>query len=97
MVGASSKLPGGARFAGDYHVYAIEWEKGVIRWYLDGKLYQTRKPSDLPSGTKWVYDRPFFLLLNLAVGGEWPGNPDDTTLFPQTMQVDYVRVYDRQS
>jgi beta-glucanase (GH16 family) len=94
-VGASSKLAAGARFADDYHVFAIEWEKDVIRWYVDGKLYQTRKPSDLPNGSKWVYDHPFFLLLNLAVGGQWPGNPNDTTTFPQTMKVDYVRVYDR--
>jgi beta-glucanase (GH16 family) len=96
-VGAPSKLAAGTRYADDYHVYAIEWEKDVIRWYVDGKLYQTRKPSDLPSGSKWVYDHPFFLLLNLAVGGEWPGDPNDTTTFPQTMKVDYVRVYDRAS
>ena len=46
-----------------------------------------------PRGEKWVYDHPFFLLLNVAVGGGWPGNPDATTVFPQTMLVDYVRVY----
>lgn len=50
-------------------------------------------PDDLPSGKEWVFDYPFFLLLNVAVGGNWPGNPDDTTTFPQTMLVDYVRVY----
>jgi len=94
-IGSPSKLMSGQRFADEYHVFAIEWEKDVIRWYVDGKLYQTRTPADLPNGSKWVYDHPFFLLLNLAVGGEWPGNPDGTTTFPQTMKVDYVRVYDR--
>ncbi|HKP59758.1 MAG TPA: hypothetical protein VJV78_23705 [Polyangiales bacterium] len=63
--------------------------------HVDDMLYQTRKPSDLPQGAKWVYDHDFFLLLNLAVGGQWPGNPDATTSFPQTLSVDYVRVYDR--
>ena len=52
-------------------------------------------PASLPTGAKWVYDHPFFVLLNLAVGGQWPGNPDDTSTFPQTMLVDYVRVYQR--
>jgi len=47
----------------------------------------------LPAGTKWVYDHPFYILLNFAVGGEWPGSPDATTKFPQVMLVDYVRVY----
>jgi beta-glucanase (GH16 family) len=55
-----------------------------------------RTPKDLPEGTTWVYDHPFFLLLNVAVGGAWPGNPDETTAFPQKMLVDYVRVYKRE-
>jgi beta-glucanase (GH16 family) len=96
-IGAPSKLAMGQRFADDYHVFAIEWEQNVVRWYADGKLYQTRTPADLPKGSKWVYDHPFFLLLNLAVGGQWPGNPDASTTFPQTMQVDYVRVYEREN
>jgi beta-glucanase (GH16 family) len=50
---------------------------------------------DLPKGTRWVYDHPFFILLNLAVGGSWPGDPDATTEFPQRLLVDYVRVYKR--
>jgi beta-glucanase (GH16 family) len=50
---------------------------------------------DLPAGTSWVFDHPFFIILNVAVGGGWPGNPDATTVFPQQMQVDYVRVYKR--
>ena len=92
---AASTLEMNARFADDYHLFAVEWEKDVVRWYVDGKLYHTRTPADLPSGSKWVYDHSFYLLLNLAVGGQWPGSPDNTTMFPQTMKVDYVRVYDR--
>ncbi|HXF95312.1 MAG TPA: family 16 glycosylhydrolase [Gemmatimonadales bacterium] len=89
-VGRAFELPAGA-FADDFHVFAVEWEPGAIRWYVDDSLYQTLSPRDLPG--PWVYDHPFFLILNVAVGGHWPGNPDETTVFPQTMQVDYVRVY----
>jgi beta-glucanase (GH16 family) len=60
---------------------------------VDGKLYQTRTPADLPAGARWAFDHPFFLLLNVAVGGRWPGHPDATTELPQAMKVDYVRVY----
>ena len=81
------------RFADDYHIFAIEWEPGQIRWYVDGDLFKTRTPEDVPG--PWVFDHPFFLILNLAVGGYWPGYPDDTTVFPQFMLVDYVRVYQR--
>ncbi len=94
-IGASYSLPNNARFAEDFHVYAVEWEPTAIRWYVDDALYQTRTPSDLPNGGRWVFDHPFFMLLNLAVGGYWPGEPDATTVFPQTMLVDYVRVYKR--
>ena len=79
------------RFADDFHLFAIEWEPGQIRWSVDGNLFRTRTPQDVPG--PWVFDHPFFLILNLAVGGYWPGYPDDTTIFPQFMLVDYVRVY----
>jgi beta-glucanase (GH16 family) len=94
-VGASYALPGGRRFADDFHVFAVEWEPRALRWYVDGRLYQTLTPDKLPAGAKWVFDHPFFILLNVAVGGQWPGDPDPTTTFPQTMTVDYVRVYRR--
>lgn len=93
-IGAPYALPSG-RFADDYHVYAIEWQPNEIRFYVDAHLYETRTPADLPEGTKWVYDHPFYILLNCAVGGNWPGNPDDSSTFPQKMLVDYVRVYKR--
>ncbi|HEY0565819.1 MAG TPA: glycoside hydrolase family 16 protein [Terriglobales bacterium] len=86
-------LPAGQHLSEDFHVFAIEWEPTQIRFYVDNKLYGTRTPAELPTGAKWVYDHPFFILLNLAVGGNWPGNPDATTKFPQKMLVDYVRVY----
>jgi beta-glucanase (GH16 family) len=79
-------------FADDFHVFAIDWDPGIIRWYIDGNLYHVVTPDDL-DGDEWVFDHDFFLLLNVAVGGYWPGIPDATTEFPQTMLVDYVRVY----
>ena len=83
----------GAALADDFHVYAIEWETNVVRFYVDESNYETRKNTDVPSGAKWVYDHPFFMLLNIAIGGSFPGPPDGTTMLPQTMTVDYVRVY----
>jgi beta-glucanase (GH16 family) len=94
-IGAPYELPSGEPFADNFHVFAVEWEPNVIRFYVDDHLYATRTPVDLPKGARWVYDHPFFLLLNVAVGGAWPGNPDASTAFPQTMLVDYVRVYAR--
>jgi len=75
-----------------FHVYAIDWDPYVIRWYVDGELVNLTSVNDL-EGAQWVYDHDFFLLLNVAVGGYWPGYPDETTEFPQEMIVDYVRVY----
>jgi beta-glucanase (GH16 family) len=92
---ASYSLATGRRFADDFHVFAVEWEPNVIRFYVDGQLYKTRTPADLPANTRWVFDHEFFILLNVAVGGSWPGNPDASTVFPQSMMVDYVRIYQR--
>jgi beta-glucanase (GH16 family) len=80
-------------FADDFHVYAIDWYPDRIVWSLDGEPYSTVTPADLPRGARWVFDHPHFLILNVAVGGHWPGYPDDTTTFPQEMVIDYVRVY----
>jgi beta-glucanase (GH16 family) len=92
---AAYTLPAGRKFSDDFHTFAVEWEPGVVRFYVDGLLYKTRTPADLPAGTSWVFDHPFFIILNVAVGGGFPGNPDATTVFPQQMLVDYVRVYQR--
>jgi beta-glucanase (GH16 family) len=97
--GLSTKfaLPAGQQVDNAFHLYAVEWSPDDIKFFFDNHLIVERTPADLPSNTKWVYDHPFYLLLNLAVGGLWPGNPDDSTVFPQRMLVDYVRVYSRTS
>ena len=88
------ELPGPAGLDEAYHVYAVQWRTGRIEWSIDGRVYSAATPARLPAGTVWVYDhQPFFILLNLAVGGNWPKNPDAATTFPQTLYVDYVRVY----
>lgn len=92
-IGQSISLPDGERYADDFHLYAVEWDPAEIRWYVDDSLYQTVRLEDVPG--EWVYDHPFFILLNVAVGGYWPGYPDETTVFPQRMIIDYVRVYQR--
>jgi len=71
----------------DFHVYAVEWEPDSMRWYLDGKRYHATSTG--------IPHTPHYLLLNTAVGGSWPGNPDSTTVFPQYHDIDYVRVYRR--
>jgi beta-glucanase (GH16 family) len=94
---ANYTLPdGGPSLADDFHVYAIEWETNVVRFYVDNNLYETRTPADVldAGATQWVYDHPFFMLLNLGVGGRHAGPPTGT-VFPQTLLVDYVRVYQR--
>ena len=94
-ISASGSLPGSPPLSDDFHVYSVEWWPGRVQFFLDGKPYQTVTPASLPAGAKWVSDHPFFLLLNLAVGGGWPGNPDQTTVFPQDMLIDWVRVSQR--
>jgi beta-glucanase (GH16 family) len=83
----------GAPYANAFHVFAIDWSPNRISWSVDGTTYQTRTPTDL-GGDRWVFDHPFFMILNLAVGGDWPGSPDASTVFPQTIAIDYVRVTD---
>ena len=92
-VGGSYTLPGGAAFADDFHVFAVEWTTNQIKWSVDSNQYFTATPASLPGGGTWVFTQPQFLILNVAVGGNWPGIPDGTTTFPQQMLVDYVRVY----
>ncbi len=80
-------------FASDFHVFAVDWDESSIRWSVDGTTYATATPADLPAGATWVFGHPFFVILNVAVGGDFVGGPDAATVFPQTMVVDYVRVY----
>jgi len=110
-VGETYTLPKGGTVA-DFHVYAVEWEPGEIRWSVDGRRYATQTfwwssskveggkgaaPAKESELNPWPapFDQPFYLLLNVAVGGRFPGNPDKATAFPVEMAVDYVRVYDR--
>lgn len=82
-------------FAEDFHTYAIEWEEGMFRWYVDGHLYQSQTSWYSANGNfPAPFDKRFHLILNLAVGGNWPGSPDSSTQFPQTLEIDYVRVYE---
>lgn len=91
--GTSYTLPTGD-FSEAFHVFTIEWEPGEFRWYVDGEHYQTQTEWHTSDGEYPApFDQRFHLLLNLAVGGNWPGRPNDTTTFPQQMLVDYVRVY----
>ncbi|MFE8595840.1 glycoside hydrolase family 16 protein [Archangium violaceum] len=85
----------GGKLNEDFHVYAVEWEPNRIRWLLDGKAFFETTPARLPAGARWVFDKPHFIILNVAVGGNYLGPPDSTTVFPQQMKVDYVRVYTR--
>ena len=87
-------MPSGA-FADAFHVFAVDWDATSLTFSVDGTAFKTITPADL-SG-RWVFDHPFFLILNLAVGGNWPGPPDASTPFPAQLKVDYVRVYERVS
>ena len=85
-------LPGGAKLGDDFHTYAIEWSSSAVSFFVDDMLYETQTPQTA-TGRTWEFDQPFYFILNVAVGGTWPGAPDSTTTFPQTMKVDWVRVY----
>ncbi|MFI2644052.1 lectin [Streptomyces sp. NPDC018610] len=90
-IGAPYSLPNGQAFADAFHTYAVDWAPDSITWSVDGNVYQRRTPADL-GGNTWVFNKPFFLILNLAVGGYWPGDPDGSTSFPQQLVVDSVSV-----
>ena len=90
-ISSTYRLPDGA-FNDDFHVFAIEWESDRITWFVDDVAYHEAGTEDL-GGNPWVFNHPFFIILNVAVGGYYVGNPDQSTVFPQTMLVDWVRVY----
>ncbi|MFY7871477.1 MAG: glycoside hydrolase family 16 protein [Limnohabitans sp.] len=90
-VGKPLDLP--TPLADNFHVFTIIKRPNEIIWLLDGQPYHRLTPELLPRGTSWVFERDFFLILNLAVGGDWPGSPDATTAFPAQMLVDWVRIY----
>ena len=90
-VTGSYDLPNG-RFDAGFHLFAVEWGDDYIEFFVDDKRYQTVKKDDVPGN--WVFNQPFFIILNVAVGGNYVGPPNASTVFPQTMLVDYVRVYE---
>lgn len=77
--------------AGEFHLFAVEWTEGLLEWSLDGRVYHSAMPETVPG--PWVFDHPFYLLLNLAVGGALGGRVPEDTVFPQRFVVDYVRAY----
>jgi beta-glucanase (GH16 family) len=95
-IGASYSLPNGEKFGDGFHTFGIIWSPKKLQYYVDSptNVYATYIPANLPPGAVWPFDAgKFFFILNTAVGGAWPGPPDKTTIFPQQMLVDYVRVY----
>ncbi|WP_217545120.1 glycoside hydrolase family 16 protein [Streptomyces sp. GbtcB6] len=90
-IGAAYSLSNGQAFADAFHTFAVDWAPNSIKWSVDGVVYQTRTPADVGSNT-WAFNKPFFLILNLAVGGYWPGDPDSSTAFPAQLVVDSVSV-----
>jgi beta-glucanase (GH16 family) len=91
--GKGTSLPNGAKFSEEFHVFSIEWQEGYIKWYMDDQLYFEVNDSGI---FPYPFNQDFFFIFNVAVGGNWPGSPDNTTIFPQYMVVDYVRVFQNQ-
>jgi beta-glucanase (GH16 family) len=85
-------LPNGQSLADAFHTYAIDWSPNLVSFSVDGNVYETHTPADT-NGNPWVFNHPFFLILNVAVGGNWPGSPNGSTVFPQQMLIDYIHVY----
>lgn len=79
----------------DFHIYAVEWTPDRIRWFVDSFMFHELTPDDLPPGTRWVFDHDHFIILNLAVGGRFVGPLGPDVAFPQSLLVDYVRVYEK--
>jgi beta-glucanase (GH16 family) len=94
-IGGTFRLPDGETFADDFHVFAVDWDPGQIRYWVDSKLYQIITTPRVSDSGKWVFDHPFFVLLNVAVGGGFVGPVGRDTEFPAVMLVDYVRIFER--
>ena len=91
-IGRSHVKPSGSFSDGGFHTFRVDWAPTSIKWYADDVLFSTLTPADL-GGNRWVFDHPYFLLLNMAVGGNWPGSPDGATQFPAQYVIDYVATY----
>jgi beta-glucanase (GH16 family) len=88
---ASARSP--APLSAGFHVYGVSWSRERVTFLLDGVAYRAMTPADLPPGSTWPFERPNFLVLDVAVGGNWPGWPSPSTRFPARMLVDWVRVW----
>jgi beta-glucanase (GH16 family) len=86
---SSGTWTGNEDYTKDFHIYVLEWEPDSLRWYIDGKL--------LHSTNEGIPHTPHYLILNTAIGGAWPGNPDSTTVFPQYHDIDYVKIFQKNS
>ena len=82
-------------FDENFHVFGVTWDPGRIAWHVDGEIYGVATPGSLPNGAEWVFNHPFFIIMNVAVGGNFVGDVGPNTEFPQAMLVDWVRVYAR--
>ncbi len=91
--GGDYTLPSGEKFSDQYHVFSIIWEPGEIKWFVNDNLYYSIDNAQVDGN--YPFDQDFFFIFNIAVGGNWPGYPDATTVFPQRMTVDYIRVFDK--
>lgn len=91
--GFTKTLDLGKPVAAAFHTFAIDWRPGFIAWSVDGAVYLEARPADVAPNT-WVFDKPFFMLLNVAVGGNLGGQVAQETVFPQSMAVDYIRLYE---
>lgn len=90
--GTMAPLLATGKYADDYHTFSIEWDETSIKWFIDGNQFHS---EGITTAEKSEFHGTFYFLLNVAVGGDWPGSPDASTVFPQRMYVDYVRVYER--
>lgn len=95
-VGGSHTLAGGGRYSEAFHVFGLEWRPDGLTWSVDGEPYFFLSKNRMISQygpAEWVFDKEYYFVVNLAVGGLWPGAPDETTIFPQSLEIDYIRVY----
>ena len=95
-VGGSYTLSGERRFSEEFHLFTLEWRPTGLTWSVDGEPYFFLSKNRMISEygpDEWVFDKKFYFVVNLAVGGRWPGAPDQTTAFPKRLEIDYIRVY----
>ena len=91
--GNTKSLSGGKKYSQEFHVFSIDWKEDRVDFYMDDIHYHTVTKSSLGTGNPYPFNNPFFFIFNVAVGGNWPGSPDNTTELPQHMVVDYIRVF----